>query len=192
MNTPGNHEEADRRSSDWLDTDDSQRSADGSPLLEEQQAHVADLQLVDALLANLSSEADRAKAARIERVMAAIGPDKRAVRTARRRVRLKPVLAIAASLIAALGLFWAQLVGESRAEVILREIGEAALENVDRLYIARRETSASSPDRTVEGRLYLRGNEGFLLRWGDVVAGRDEDEFWLVSETGPVLSLIHI
>ncbi len=186
MNTPRHHEKAARRSSDWLDTDESQGAADGSQLLEEQQVQVADLQLVDALLADLSPEADRTKAARIQRVMAAIGPDKRGLRTLRRHVRLKPVLAMAASLLVALGLFWAQPVGESRAEVVLREIGEVVLENIDRVYVARRETSASSPGQTVEGRLYLRGNEGFLFRWGDVVAGRDKDEFWLVPEAGPV------
>lgn len=205
---------ASRYSSLWLDVDDEERSANKSqsppealdertnslgegdsargPMLpsqlpDDQRSRIADLQLVDALLSGLSPSARERREVRIERVMAAVHADLPSPPPVGRPVSWKPAIAIAVALLVALGLFWDRASRASRASVILREIGETTLEKVDRVYTLLRDGSASDTGSQVEGKLYLRGRDGFVLVCGDVVLGRSGGQYWLVPKQGPVV-----
>jgi hypothetical protein len=185
-----NDDEAGRQSSLWLDTDDDQQSTVDWKIPAKQQIKVADLQLVDALLSHLSHNASEERAIRIRRVMAAIDANEPSPITDITDPRYSywtSTVAIAASLLVAFSLFWAQFVEESRANVILRKVGEVTLEKTDRIYHFRRNPSNSDAQQRIEGKLYLRGRDGFALSCGDVVLGRRGDEYWLVPNRGEVV-----
>jgi len=154
---------------------------------ERDPVRAAELHLVDALLASLSEGAVDEREARIRRVMDAIDGDPAAPGRPTRSRRWPPLVAVAACLLAACLLFWLHFSSETRASEVLREIGRVSLEKTDRVYRFRRVVSGpGEPDRH-EGRLYLRGCEGFVIVCGDVVLGRNTDEFWFVAPGGPVV-----
>ena len=184
MNRETDNDDVSRQTGAWLDGDGKTPPPD---LPAGAQPRIADLQMVDALLANLSRDERDEQASRIQRVMAAIESGDPSARSIQRYSTFKSAMAIAASLLVALGLFWSRLSSESRASVVLREIREVTLENVDRVYHLRRRSSSTNVEREVDAKLYLRGRDGFVLRCGDVALGRSGDEFWLVPKQGDVL-----
>ena len=188
MNNGENLDDATQRSSRWLDTDDGwQGAADSDNLSTEDLTMIADLQVVDALLLNLPESANDQRAARIQNVMKAIDATESPLKPTKPRHTLRSAMALAASVLIILGLAWTQFSGEIRAELILREIRKVTLENIDRVYDLRRITSHSAADHEVEAKLYLRGQDGFVLHCDDAVLGRIGDQFWLVPKQGDVL-----
>lgn len=178
-------EEAVRQSSQWLDTDgdapipDQESSADHSLLV-----HMADLQLIDALLTNMSEPAGVQNEQRIRAAMDAIDQPTPTRATRGRFRRWYPLAAIAAGLLITCVAFWLQFSHESLAEELLHKISEVSLENTDRVYNLKRITSTSSSQRERDGKLYLRGVDGFVVESGKVVFGRHDNEFWFVAVDG--------
>ena len=140
LSRESNNDEVSTQSSAWLDTDDERRSPK-CELSTDEQIHIADLQWVDALLSNLSSRATDQRDARVRRVMLDVGANEPTPFPKRRFVRIKSAIAIAATLLVALSLIWTQFTRESHASIVLREIGEATLEKVDRICNLRRDAS---------------------------------------------------
>ena len=179
----------DQQCSDWLDHDNETPCPPAEPP-EDAQGRIADLQMVDALLANLSANEIDDRESRIQRVMDSI---ESAELPKKRYVGLSSTIAIAASLLVLLGVAWSQFSRETRASIVLREISEAAFENVDRIYTVRRHhtvqrhSSGPSAEQKADAKLYLRGRDGFVLSCGTTVLGRSDDEYWLVPEKGDVL-----
>lgn len=170
------------------------RENDGSPADEpvwgpdeQDPVRAAELHLIDALLSSMSERAVDEREARIRRVMGAIDDGPAAPGRPTRSRRWQPLVAVAACLMVACLLSWLQLSRESRASEVLLEIGRVSLEKIDRAYRFRRVVSASGKPDQREGRLYLRGCEGFVIVCGDVVLGRNTDEFWFVAPDGPVV-----
>lgn len=170
------------------------RENDGSPADEPVWApderdpvRAAELHLIDALLSSMSAGAVDEREARIRRVMDAIDDGPAATGGPTRSRRWQPLVAVAACLMVACMLSWLQLSRESRASEVLLEIGRVSLEKIDRVYRFRRVVAASGQPDQREGRLYLRGCEGFVIVYGDVVLGRNTDEFWFVAPNGPVV-----
>jgi len=149
--------------------------------------HAAELRLIDGLLWSISDEAARDREGRIRRVMDAIDdrPDVFGRRARPRRWR--SLVAVAACLTAACALFWIQFSQESRADDVLLEIGRVSSERIDRVYSFRRVLPTSGGADRHEGRLYLRGCDGFVITCGDVALGRNGDELWFVPRDGPVV-----
>jgi len=154
---------------------------------EHDPVRAAELHLVDALLASLSAEAVDEREARIRRVMDAVDDGPATPGRPTRSRRWPPLVAVAACLMAACMLFWLQFSPESRASEVLLEIGRVSLEKIDRVYRFRRVMPSSGESDQHEGRLYLRGCQGFVIVCGDVVLGRNTDEFWFVAPDGPVV-----
>jgi hypothetical protein len=190
MTEPEWSEEADRRTSQWLDTD----AAGGQPFSEsplpvdqQDQVRVADLRLVDALLVYLSGHAPEQQEERIRRVMQAINDLPPSIPSKRQLRRWPSAVAIAATLMVAVGLVWSQFVQHTRATEVLREIGQSAMERIDRKYDLRRDVPRDGATQQLDGELYLRGRDGFVLLCGTVVLGRSGDEYWLVDKSGDVV-----
>jgi len=149
--------------------------------------HAAELRLIDGLLWSISDEAARDREGRIRRVMDAID-DRPDVSGRRARPRgWRSLVAVAACLTAACALFWIQFSQESRADDVLLEIGRVSSERIDRVYSFRRVLPTSGGADRHEGRLYLRGCDGFVITCGDVALGRNGDELWFVPRDGPVV-----
>jgi len=158
-----------------------------APLEEQSTADEAELRLIDALLSSMSDQATRDRNARIRRVMDAI-EDRPTVPGMRTRPRgWQSLAAVAACLAVACTLFWLQSSRESRASDVLLEIGRVSLEKIDRVYDFRRVLSTSGKSDQHQGRLYLRGCDGFVVVCDGVVLGRNTDEFWFVPPNGPVI-----
>ena len=187
MSEASTNDESGRQCSLWLDVDDHQQATVDWEIPAEQHIRVADLQLVDALLSQLSPNARQERSVRIRRVMASIDTNEPSRQTDARYSHWKSTVAIAASLLIAVSIFWVEFVAESRADVILRKVGEVTLEKTDRVYHVRRKTSNLEAPQEIEGKLYLRGRDGFALGCGDVILGRYGDEYWFVPKRGEVV-----
>lgn len=164
-------------------------SSDGpeSPPEEQDPVHAAELQLIDALLLSMSRQAVDDRNARIRRVMDAV-EESPTVPGKRTRSRLwQSLVAVAASLTVVCTLSWLEFSRESRASDVLLEIAGVSLERIDRVYSVRRIVSTTGKPDQPEGRLYLRGCDGFVIVCGGVVLGRNTDEFWFVPQDGPVV-----
>ena len=172
-------------SSLWLDGDHIAADVEGH-LSQDEQSQIADLQLVHALLATLPTQVVSEKERRVRRVMTAINspPQKSWPQL---DDRLRSALAVAAVLLLGLSLVWTQFNRESHAGLILRQIAAATIQNVDRVYHLQRTNTGTTPEPAVEGKLYLRGREGFVLRCGEHVLGRHGDDYWIVPKQGHVL-----
>lgn len=159
----------------------------GSPPEAQSSLHSAELRLIDGLLWSISDQAARDRDGRIQRVMDAIDdrPDPSG-KTARPR-RWRSLVAVAGCLTAACALFWLQFSQESRADSVLLEISRVSSERIDRVYSFRRVLPTSGGADRHEGRLYLRGCDGFVITCGDVALGRNGDELWFVPPDGPVI-----
>lgn len=190
MKDPAWKNEADQRTSEWLDADPAEGESfpkSEVPLNEQAQVRAADLQLIDALLSSTSDHAVAERANRIKRVMEAIGGNRPSANTKRRMRQWPSLLAIAASLMIGLGLLWSQFAKDTRASDALQQIGEVAKEQVDRIYLLRRDVLRSDGEQRLEGELYLRGCDGFVLDCGHVVLGRNADEYWCIENDGEVV-----
>ena len=158
-----------------------------APLEERSTVDEAELRLIDALLSSMSDRAARDRNARIRRVMDAIEDRPTATGVRVRQRGWQSLAAVAACLTVACTLFWFQSSRESRASDVLQEIGRVSLERIDRVYDFRRVLSTSGKSDQHQGRLYLRGCDGFVVVCDGVVLGRNTDEFWFVPPNGPVI-----
>ena len=190
MIAPPWKDEADRQSSSWLDRDDrppEMDSPDGAGLDQQPAQHyLADVLLVDALLASMSDGAVDEQAARIGRVLDAIHDSTPALWRPARLAYWSSLAALAACLLIAVALSWTQFGQHTMAKELLSAVHKVSLEVTDRVYSIRRVVSTSADLPLPQGRLYLRGREGFVITWSDVVLGRNGDEFWLVAPDGHV------
>jgi hypothetical protein len=193
-------EKADQHSSAWIDTDDSDSGSisQGLPLDDQTSARVADLQLLDAMLASMAGGIHGDQSSRIDRLMDAI-PDE--AKQPELRPNIQPslksrtsffpwptLIALAACFLAVCAFSSVLLMSESRAGALLPQINEVAIQSIDRVYNLRRTVQSPQGAREeISGRLYLRGVEGFVLTCGDAVFGRDASEFWFVSPSGEVI-----
>ncbi len=190
MSESPNKDEHVGRGGERADTDaDDLTSPDGTevPLEEQPSAEAAELRLIDALLWSMSDQAALDRSTRIRRVMEAI-EDRPDVPDARTRPRgWQSAVAVAACLMVACTLLWLQFSRESRAADVLLEVGRVSSEKVDRVYSFRRVVSTSDEANQHQGRLYLRGCDGFVITCDDVVLGCNTDQFWFVPPAGPVI-----
>ncbi len=191
MSDPAWQEEVDRRTGSWLDGDSEEPAAADPdlPLDEKSLARVADLQLVEILLGSLSDETREDETQRIRRVMDAIqNSETVSDRRSSPAYRWPSLVGLALSLLVIFGLYSVRFLEKSRADVLLPRISEVAHQNVDRVYnMHRTSQSAEGPREEFRGRLYLRGIEGFVITCGDVVLGRNADDFWFVPSSGEVI-----
>ncbi len=163
---------------------DSPGSAGGG----EDPLRAAELRMIDALLRSMSQESRDARRARVGRVMEAIPADSGELDRRIRSRRWQSLFAVAACLTLACALSWLQFSSESRAADVLREIAGVSQERIDRVYELRRVVVPTSDQpHQPQGRLYLRGCEGFVIVCGDLVLGGNADEFWFVPKEGPVI-----
>jgi hypothetical protein len=194
MSDPDRTERLARYTSQWLDHNE---GADAvrpwkpfrGTLHGSDEAQVADLQVVDALLAGQSQRAASEREARIRRVVQAIEEPARPARPkAPRRLRAwRTGLAAAASLLIGCGLIWLLSPGQSRASVVLQEIGRVSLEPQDRVYTLEHVTPRLGDRPQREGDLYVRGVEGLVIVCDEAVLGCDSTECWFVPTTGTVV-----
>lgn len=185
-NEPVWKEDADRLSSDWIDGPDADAApADtSSPHLPENDAaqhYVADMLLVDAMLADMADGAFGEQEGRIRKVMDAIHDPAPTARLRKRFVRWSSLAAVAACLVIAVTLFWIQLSQKSLANEVLLAVNQVSAAATDRVYRIRRVLATTNDDNLPQGRLYLRGRSGFVITCGAVVLGRNGDQFWLVA-----------
>jgi hypothetical protein len=182
---PSWKDSVERLSSAWIDGDDGgAHSSDPSatPAADEHgaQRYLADLLLMDALLANLSGGAADAREDRIRRVMRALDQSRAAPRPRTRLLRWSPVVAVAASVVIVIVGSWVQLARKSLANDVLVAVNEVSAEAVDRVYAIERVRAESGLRGVPQGRLYLRGRSGFVIACDQAILGRSADEFWVV------------
>jgi outer membrane lipoprotein-sorting protein len=145
------------------------------------QRYLADLLLVDSLLANLSPGAVDRREQRIQRVMHALD-DHQVTPVPRSRLRRwSPVLAVAALLLIVVTGSWIQLARKSLADDVLLAVNEVSSEIVDRVYTIQRVLGSGGEQDAPQGRLYLRGRRGFVISLDQAVLGRHGDQFWVVA-----------
>ena len=137
--------------------------------------------LVDALLADMADGAVGEQDDRIRRVMDTIHDPAPTARPRKRFVRWSSLAAVAACLVIAVTLFWIQLSQKSLANEVLLAVNQVSAEATDRVYGIRRVLATTSDHDLAQGRLYLRGRSGFVITCGEVVLGRNGDQFWLVA-----------
>ena len=175
-----------RLSSAWLDGHDDVAPGAGSPdppaaEEEEAQQYLADLLLVDALLANMSSGAAEEREQRIQRVMRALDNGVVTASPRARLLRWSPVLAVAALLLIAVMASRIQMASKSLANDVLLAVNEVSSEAIDRVYTIQRVRAANGEHGEPQGRLYLRGRSGFVVALDQAVLGRTGDQFWVVA-----------
>ncbi|MHB0959509.1 MAG: hypothetical protein ACYC0X_28835 [Pirellulaceae bacterium] len=186
MNHSSWKEHVDRLSGVLIDGHDGEvRSTDRSDLAscDELVVHdyLADLLLIDALLANMSGRACDEREVQIRRVMDAISQPDPSPRPPARFLCWSSFAAVAGCLLIAITLSWIQFVQHSLADEVLLAVNEVSAEATDRIYAIRRVLSPSGDRDLSLGRLYLRGRSGFVITCGKVVLGRNADQFWLVA-----------
>lgn len=173
-----------RLSGDWLDGRDGEHPpgppAEASSNAEEAEHYLADLLLVDALLASMSNGAAEEREERIRRVMLALDAPQPASRPRARLLRWSPILALAAGLLLVVMGSWIEFARKSLADEVLAAVDEVSSEAIDRVYAFRRLRLPSVEGGTPQGRLYLRGRRGFVITCDEAVLGRDGDQFWVV------------
>lgn len=181
----------------WLDVDE---PASGAPLVpesltdEQRQRDVADLLWIDALLAGCAAGEDERGEARIKAALrridvsaTAVAPPSAANAVSQGRRWLASSLAVAAGLALSCTLFWATMIRETRAEALLRVIGEVSRSGVDRIYRVVRTSPRLASGEAAVGKLYLRGAVGFVLECPEAALGRHGADVWVAPPTGPAL-----
>jgi hypothetical protein len=191
MNRPPWKTRVDQLSSRWLDgLDDDTKLTDESdePSWKEDrvQHYLADVLLVEALLANMSDRVADEREDRIRKVMEAIHESAPSPRPRARFPRWPSLVAVAACLMIAVTLSWIQFSRHSLANEVLLAVNEVSSEATDRVYTIRRVLPGSDERDPPQGKLYLRGRSGFVITFGQVVLGRDADQFWLVAPDNKV------
>jgi len=183
-------DELERFSGEWLDADDDTMCTHAERLAkldERSRSHIADLHLIDALLANMAPCLDGEHENRIRRVMDVISYDGPVSRARVHDNRLMSLIPVALCLMVACSLFWFQLSRDSRANDLLWQLGQVSLDKSDRVYNLHRFAIGSDVGQKNIAKLYLRGVEGFVVECGDVVLGRNDHEFWGVAAYHPVV-----
>jgi hypothetical protein len=182
--------EADRIYGQWLDADEPPPDADfdHKTLGEEQvRRHIADQQLVDALLQSLAETRHGNPSDRIRRLMDAIAAESPTPASANRTTGILSLIGVAACLMVASTLLLIKFSRESHANEVLTAIRQVSLADTDRIYQVFRTNSVHHHPSELLGKLYLRGTAGFVLQTGEVVCGRHENEYWMVPPEGPVV-----
>lgn len=186
MSQPSWKDEADRRSSDWLDAHEAGDSTVGQsgaqpPNGDEAESYFADLLLVDALLTNMSEDRVERKEQRVRRVMDAINSTPPAPSARVRLWRWSSYIAAAACVLLVVTLVWLQFEKHSLANEVLLAVREVSSKTTDRVYSITRVLPNRDDHPLPHGKLYLRGREGFVITWGKLALGRRGDQFWLVG-----------
>ncbi len=179
-------DDADQRHNERADGEDdnvdfSREPQERCPEDEATQKEVADLLLVDALLASMSEHAAQEREHRIQIVMEAVRAPSLARQPKSHLARWFTLAAVAVSFLMAITLFSIQSARNTLANEVLSAVNKASSTSTDRVYAVRRVLSSSGENDLPRGTLYLRGREGFVLTWGDAVLGRHGDQFWLVA-----------
>ena len=172
-------------SSAWIDGDGADPASTGeasAPAIQEPAAaqYLADLLLMDSLLAHMSDGAAAMQEARIGRVMHALDESDAAPRSRTRLLRWSPLLAVAATILIVVAGSWVQLTRQSLANDVLLAINEVSAEAIDRVYTLSAVRREGGPQGASQGRLYLRGRSGFVLACNEALLGRSADQFWVV------------
>lgn len=186
MTQPSWKNHADRRSSDWLDghapgNDVGPDSDASSSIGPKADSYMADLLLVDALLAHMSDNTGDHQEKRIRAVMDAIHNTPARPRTPSRLARWASFGAAAACVLVIVTVLWIQFEKRSLANEVLLAVCEVSSKTTDRVYSITRVLPGHGDCQLPQGKLYLRGREGFVITWEKVVLGRCGDQFWLVG-----------
>jgi hypothetical protein len=183
--------EAERLCERWLDVDSPPADGDVAPATsadEQIRRHVADQQLVDALLQSLANREFADTSSRVRRVMDAIAAESPSPATPNHRTaRIWSLVGLAACLLIACTLLVMKSANESRATEILAEIRQVSLADTDRVYHVFHSNSQHDAPFEFLGKLYLRGTTGFVVQVNDFAFGRHSDEYWVVPPEGPVI-----
>ncbi len=186
MSHSSSKDNGDQRHNEWADGGDERLdpSRDRQEHCSEEEAtqkEVADLLLVDALLASMSDRAAGEREHRIQIVMEAVREPCLTRQPKSYLTRWFTFAAVAASLLIAVTLFSIQSGRNALANEVLSAVNIASSTPTDRVYSVRRVLSSSGENNLPRGSLYLRGREGFVVTWGGAVLGRNDDQFWLVA-----------
>lgn len=186
MTHSSGNDDCNPRHDQWADGDDEgldlNRDAHGAGSEEVgAQQEIADLLLVDALLANMSEGAAQEREQRIRNVMQAVREPSRTRWRQGHLARWCTIAAVAAVFLLAITLFSIQSARNTLANEVLSAVNKASSVSTDRVYSVRRVLASEGEDKLPRGTLYLRGREGFVVAWGDAVLGRHDDQFWLVA-----------
>lgn len=175
----------------WLDVDASPSNGGIVPTSsadEQVRRHIADQQLVDAILRSLGNVDRDDTSRRVRRVMAAIAADHPSPATSKHRVaRMWSLVGLAACLLVACTLLVMKSANESRATEILAQIRQVSLADTDRSYYLFHSNSQHDAPFEFLGKLYLRGTTGFVVEVKNYAVGRNGDEYWVVPAKGPVI-----
>lgn len=182
--------EAEQLCEQWLDADSPSAESAGAPPTsanEQVRRHIADQQLVDALLQSLADRDPRDTSNRIRRVMDAIAADGLSPRTSNHRTaKTWSLVGLAACLLVACTLLLMKSANESRANEILAQIRQVSLADTDRIYHVFHSNSQHDAPFEFLGKLYLRGTTGFVVQVDKIAVGRCGDEYWVVPPEGPI------
>ncbi len=183
--------EADRWCEHWLDADVSPSDSGIPPTTsadEEVRRHIADQQLVDAILRSLANVDRDDTSNRVRRVMAAIVAESPSPAAANHRTAsMWSLVGLAACLLVACTLLVMKSANESRATEILAQIRQVSLADTDRIYHVFHSNSQHDAPFEFLGKLYLRGTTGFVVEVKNYAVGRNGDEYWVVPAKGPVI-----
>lgn len=182
--------EAEQLCEQWLDADSPPSDGDPAPQFsadEQVRRHIADQQLVDALLQSLAERNPSDTSGRVRRVMDAIAADRPSPATSNHRTaRIWSLVGLAACLLVACTVLVMKSANESRATEILAEIRQVSLADTDRIYHVFHSTSQHDAAFEFLGKLYLRGTTGFVVQVDKIAFGRYGDEYWVVPPEGPI------
>lgn len=182
--------EAEHLCEHWLDADSPSAESAIAPTMsanEQVRRHIADQQLVDALLQSLADRDPRDTSNRVRRVMDTIAAESPSLATSNHRAaRMWSLVGLAACLLVAYTLLLMKLANESRANEILAQIRQVSLADTDRVYHVFHSSSQHAAPFEFLGKLYLRGTTGFVVQVNDCVVGRYGDEYWVVPPEGPI------
>lgn len=191
MSEPSWQHEAEKLCEQWLDVDASRPNRDViAPTSSDENVrrHIADQQLVDALLQSLAHSDRNDTSDRVRRVMDAISAEAPSPATRpHRAARIWSIVSLAACLLIACTLLVMKSNNESRASEILAEIRQVSLADTDRIYQVSHSNSQQDAPFDYLGKLYLRGTTGFVVQVDDFAAGRYGDEYWVVPPAGDIL-----
>ncbi len=171
----------------------------------EERFHEADLQMLDSLLRQALRPDPEARDARIQRVLQHLDEQRVVpseddpqsvvqIRSVRNRGRRWLSLAVAASLVLAVGLWWQVSSPSRRAYATVQDSLQQATEAGAREYRVTIVVQRPVADREeIVDNLYVDGADRFTLRHqpilplGEVWIGGNEREKWIAPKRGPVL-----
>lgn len=104
-----------------------------------------------------------------------------------RKLTRQALLGLAAAALVAISSATWLLLPRATAADVLREIHTAALQLIDCTYDLRRVTRTAATEQTITGRLYLRGDEDYVVTLPHMALGRRGADYWFVPTDGAVL-----